>query len=214
LTPAEAAYGQALQQVDAYPAADVGLAKVAAARGDFTGAAGRLEDVAARLPLPATVALLGDVYEALDRPADAAAQYTLVRSIEDINRANGVAIDFELAHFEADHARDPGADPAVAVELARTAVAQRPTVFAEDTMGWALRQAGRAAEALPHAQAAVRLGTADALLWYHLAATEADLGRADDARTDLIRAFAINPGISVRDLTPARSLAARLGLAP
>jgi tetratricopeptide (TPR) repeat protein len=213
LPEAEAAYGQALQQVDAYPAADVGLAKVAAARGDLANAAQRLEDVTARLPLPATVALLGDVYDALGRPADAAAQYALVRSIEDLNRANGVAVDFELAHFEADHARDPGADAATVVDLAQTAVAQRPTVFAEDTLGWALRQAGRPAEALPHARAAVRLGTADALLWYHLAATEADLGQLDAARTDLTRALAVNPAVSVRDLRPARDLAGRLGLA-
>ena len=210
---AEAAYGQALQQVDAYPAADVGLAKVAAARGDLAGAARRLEDVTARLPLPATVALLGDVYEALGRPADAAAQYEVVRSVEQLNQANGVAVDFELAHFEADHAHDAGANPQTAVDLARTALAQRPTVFAEDTMGWALRQAGHPADALPHARAAVRLGTADALLWYHLAATEADLGQLDAAHDHLAKALAVNPAISVRDLHPARDLAARLGLA-
>lgn len=213
LPEAEAAYRQALQQVAGLPAADVGLARVAAARGDLAGAASQLEDVSARLPLPATVALLGDVYQALGRPADAAAQYALVRSIEDLNRANGVGIDFELAHFEADHAHDPGADPQTAVTLATSALAQRPTVFAEDTMGWALRQAGRAAEALPHARAAVRLGTADALLWFHLAATEHDLGQLDNARAHLSRALTINPAVGVRDLGAARDLAARLGLA-
>lgn len=210
---AEAAYGRALSQIDAYPAASVGLARVAAARGDLAGAARRLEEVAARLPLPATVALLGDVYAAAGRAADAEAQYALVRSIEDLNRANGVAVDFELARFEADHARDPGAHPGEVVDLARAALAQRPTVFAEDTLAWALRQAGRADEARPHAEAAVRLGTADALLWYHLAAVEADVGRADLARSHLATALTLNPTLSVRDLPAARDLAARLGLA-
>jgi tetratricopeptide (TPR) repeat protein len=79
-------------------------------------------------------------------------------------------------------------------------------------MGWALRQAGRPDEALPHARAAVRLGTADALLWYHLAATEADVGQLDAAHADLAKALAVNPAISVRDLHAARDLAARLGL--
>jgi tetratricopeptide (TPR) repeat protein len=99
------------------------------------------------------------------------------------------------------------------VDLARAALAQRPTVFAEDTLAWALRQAGRADEARPHAEAAVRLGTADALLWYHLAAVEADVGRADLARSHLATALTLNPTLSVRDLPAARDLAARLGLA-
>lgn len=120
-------------------------------------------------------------------------------------------VDLELARFEADHARDPGADAEAAVCLARAALAQRPTVFAEDTLGWVLRQAGRPAEALPHARAAVRLGTADALLWYHLAAIEADLGALDDARAHLGRALSTNPYLTVRDLPAARELGARLG---
>src|SRR4030095_1182106 len=97
--------------------------------------------------------------------------------IERLNQANGVAVDLELARFEADHARDRGADPRRAVAMARRALAERPTIYASDTLGWALRQAGRPAQALPHARAAVRLGTRDAVLWYHLAAVDADLDR-------------------------------------
>jgi tetratricopeptide (TPR) repeat protein len=212
LAEAEAAYRRALGRADS-PAAQVGLAKVTAARGDLAGAAAQLEEVTTRLPQPAWLALLGDVQAALGRPADAAAQYALVRQVEDLNRANGIAVDFELARFEADHARDPGADGNAAVDMARTALAARPTVFAEDTLGWSLRQAGRPAEALPHAQAAVRLGTADALLWYHLASAESDLGRLDDARSHLATALTTNAALTVRDLPAARELAARLGLA-
>ncbi|HEV2759849.1 MAG TPA: tetratricopeptide repeat protein, partial [Acidimicrobiales bacterium] len=211
LPEAEGAYRRALGRADS-PAAEVGLARVAGARGDLAGAAVLLEEATGRLPQPAWLALLGDVYAALDRPADAAAQYDLVRRVEDLNRANGVAVDLELARFEADHARDPGADAPGAVAMARAALASRPTIFGEDTLAWALRQAGQPAEALVHAQAAVRLGTADALLWYHLAAIEADLGRLDDARTHLTRAVSLNPHLSVRDLPEARDLAARLGV--
>jgi tetratricopeptide (TPR) repeat protein len=212
LPDAERAYHRALQRADS-PAAEVGLARVAAARGDLTAAAVQLEEVTARQPQPAWLALLGDVLAAAGRPAEAAGQYDIVRQVEQLNRANGVAVDLELARFEADHARDPGADAAAAVAMARAAQAVRPTVFADDTLGWALRQAGRPAEALPHAQAAVRLGTADALLWYHLAAIEADLGRLDDAKDHLARALSTNPHLTVRDLPAARDLAARLGLA-
>ncbi len=212
LDAADAAYVRAANNVPGYPAAEVGRAKVAAAHGDLVGAAARLGSVVDRLPLPATVALLGDIDSALHRDADAAAQFGLVRQIEQLNQANGVAVDFELAHFEADHATDPGANPVATVDTARAALAQRPTVFAEDTMGWALRQAGRSDEALAHARAAVRLGTGDALLWWHLARTEADLGMTDDARRDLTTAFSVNQWLSVRDLPPARALAAELGM--
>ena len=212
LTEAEGAYRRALGRADS-PAAEVGLARVAAARGDLPAAVAQLEEVTARLPQPTWLALLGDVQAALGRPAEAAAQYALVRQVEELNRASGVAVDLELARFEADHARDPGADAEAAVGMARAALAVRPTIFAEDTLGWALRQAGRPAEALPHARAAVRLGTADALLWYHLATVESDLGQLDEARGHLATAFSTNPHLTVRDLPVARDLAARLGLA-
>ncbi len=194
------------------PLAEVGLAQVHAARGDLAGAAELLEPAATRLPLPATVALLGDVRAAQGDTDAAAGQYQLVRAIERLNQANGVAVDLELARYEADHARDKGADPARAVAMARRAMAERPTVFAADALGWALRQAGRAREALPHAKAAVRLGTRDALLWYHLAVTEADLGMTAAARRDLATAFAINPYLTVRDRPAALALAGRLNV--
>jgi tetratricopeptide (TPR) repeat protein len=212
LAPAEAAYRRALDGAPGYGLAEVGLARVAAARGDLAGAARLLEPAATRLPLPATVALLGDVRAAMGDTAAATTQYRLVRVMERLNRANGVAVDLELARFEADHARDRGARPGRAVAMARRALAERPTLYAQDTLGWALRQAGRARQALPHALAAVRLGTRDALLWYHLAATEADLGMTAAARRHLAEAFAISPYLTVRDQPAALALAGRLRL--
>ena len=212
LAPAEAAYRRALDARPGDGLAEVGLARVAAARGDLAGAARLLEPAADRLPLPATLALLGDVRAALGDAGAAAARYRLVRVIERLNQANGVAVDLELARFEADHARDRGADPRRAVAMARRALAERPTIYASDTLGWALRQAGRAAQALPHARAAVRLGTRDALLWYHLAAVEADLHMTAAARRHLAEAFAISPYLTVRDRPAALALAGRLRL--
>lgn len=205
LADAETAYRRALGRVPA-PVAKVGLARVAAARGDLAGAATTLEEVTTRLPQPAWLALLGDVQSALGRAPEAAASYDLVRQIEALNREAGVAVDLDLARFEADHASIN------AVPMARSARDVRPNIFADDTLGWALRQAGRPAEALPYAQAAVRLGTTDAILWYHLAAIEADLGRLDDARTHLAQALATNPYLTVRDRPGALALAARLGV--
>jgi len=212
-TRAHAAYSRALSAVDGFAAAEVGLARVAAARGDLEASAAHLEPVVGRQPQPAWVALLGDVYAASGRPADAATHYELVRHLEALNRASGMDVDLELARFEADHARDAGSDAEAAVAMARSAAAARPTIFASDTLGWALRQAGQPQEALAHARDAVRLGTADGTLWYHLAVVEADLGLVEDARVHLARALEVSPFLTVRDLPVARALAAELGLA-
>jgi tetratricopeptide (TPR) repeat protein len=214
LDDADAQYRRTLADEPAYGMAEYGTARVAAARGHLDDAARILSPLVTRLPFPAWVALLGDVEAARGHAAEAARQYDLVRTIEQLNRANGVAVDLEVARFEADHARDPGADAAAVVALARSALAQRPTVYAEDALGWALRQAGRPAEALPHARAAVRLGTAEASLWYHLATVEADLGISAAAAADLGRAFSTNPFLTVRDLPAARTLGAALGVTP
>ncbi|HEX6673951.1 MAG TPA: tetratricopeptide repeat protein [Actinomycetes bacterium] len=217
LGDAEAAYREALAGQPGYGAAEVGVARVAAARGHLAAAARQLDAAAQRLPLPGTVGLLGDVQAALGHHAEAARQYRLVRAIEQLNRANGVAVDLELARFEADHARQPGGDPARAVAMARRARVARPTVYADDALAWALRQAGRAREALPHARAALRLGTRDALLWYHLAAVEADLGMTAPARQHLATALAINPYVTgaagtIGERPAALALAKRLGV--
>jgi tetratricopeptide (TPR) repeat protein len=217
LPAAETAYRRALAVSPGYGPAEVGLGQLAIARGDLAGAARLLDPVARRLPLPGTVALLGDVHARLGQPRAAEEQYRLVRAIEALNRANGVTVDLELARFEASHAHDPGGNPARVVALARTALRQRPTIYAQDTLAWALHADGRSGEALPHARAAVRLGTMDAILWYHLAAIEAAAGQTAPARRHLAKAFGINPYLmnpyaTASDRADAVALARRLGL--
>jgi tetratricopeptide (TPR) repeat protein len=212
LDGAEAAYARSKRNRAEYGPAEFGLARVAAARGDLRDAAALLSKTVTRLPLPATAALLGDVLHASGRPGEAARQYELVRAIEALNRGSGVAIDLELARFEADHLGDPGANLDATIAQAQAALEARPTIFAEDTLGWALRGAGRPSDALPHVLAATRLGTEDALLWYHRAAVEADLGRRADAREHLTKALHLNPHLTVRDLPAAAALAERLGV--
>lgn len=212
LARAEAAYRRASELQPGFGFAEVGLARVTAARGDLDGGVAQLAAVVTRLPFPAWVAWLGDMEQAAGRTREAAEQFELVRQIQALDAANGVDGSLETARFEADHARAPQGQADAAVDGARAAREERPTIFADDTLGWALRQAGRAEEALTYARGAVRLGTADAVLWYHLAATEADLGMLAEARDHLDKALSINPHLTVRDLPDAVALAARLGL--
>ena len=156
---------------------------MAAARGDLRERRRPASQDRDRLPLPATAALLGDVL-ARHRAGPARPPASTSSCAPSSRSTAAVALPsiFELARFEADHLGDPGADLDATIAQAQAALAARPTIFAEDTLGWALRGAGRPADALPHVLAATRLGTEDALLWYHLAAVEADLGRSADAR--------------------------------
>lgn len=212
LDRAEAAYDRVLIVSENDPAARAGLASVAAARGDLDEARTLLESSTRRLPEPGSISLLGDVLAADGDRRGAQVQYERVRSIEELNRSNGIEVDLELAIFEAGRARDDGGRPSDAVDLGRRALAARPTVFAQDALGWALRQAGQPAEALPHAREAVKLGTRHADLWWHLAAIEADLGMKAEAAANLAKAFAMNPYLTVGDLPEARALAQSLGV--
>jgi tetratricopeptide (TPR) repeat protein len=186
--------------------AQLGQARVAAARGDYDSAISALTALTARYPLPAAVSLLGDLQTVTGRGTDAGRSVDLVRTIFTLQRSSGAVVDLESAVFEADHG---GTD---AVELAQAALAERPTVYAADAMTWALVQAGRAADALPYLAQALRLGTADASVHYHAAVAYADTGDAARAATELTQAFAINPWFSFLHRAAATALAARLGV--
>ena len=82
--------------------------------------------------------------------------------------------DVELAHLEADHG-----DRERAVELARAAWAEAPSVRSADALGWALTRAGRPEAGLRWARRALRLGSLDPLFRYHagIAAGERPEGR-------------------------------------
>ena len=159
------------------------------------------------------MALHGDVLSASGDAAGAARQYELVRAIEALNASEGgVSVDLELARFEAAQVGRPGGDASRAIDLATRARAARPTVFADDTLAWALRRSGRAADALPLATAAVRTGIADSTLWWHLAAVQADLGRDDDARSSLATALGFGGPLPLPEQQEAIDLADRLGV--
>jgi tetratricopeptide (TPR) repeat protein len=186
--------------------AQLGQARVDAARGDYDAAVSALTALTARYPLPAAVALLSDLQTVTGRATDAARSVGLVRTIFTLQRSSGAVVDLESAVFEADHG---GAD---AVALSQAALAERPTVYAADAVAWALVQAGRAADALPYVAQALRLGTADASIHYHAAVAYADAGDATRAASELTDAFAINPWFSFLHRADAVALAAQLGV--
>ena len=107
-----------------------------------------------------------------DRNAPPQRQYALVDVIERLLVANGVRTDLETAHFDVDH----GVRLGRALALARQARRARPSIDGDDVLAWALARNGRCAEALPYSRRALRLGTHDALKFFHRGMIERCLG--------------------------------------
>lgn len=192
LAQASAIYTQVLEAKADYPYAVAGMARVQAAQGRTANAVALYQQVIERLPLPEFVIGLGELYASTGRPVDAREQYDLVEVMQQLNAAAGMNVDLELALFYANH----GTDLAAAVAQARTAYAQRPTLYAADILAWALYRHGDYAEAWRYSQEALRLGTRDALLHFHAGMIARKRGDIAAAQTHLQTALQINPYFS------------------
>ncbi len=146
------------------------------------------------IPLPQYVAALGDLYRATGRPALARRQYSLIAAIFRLLNANGVETGVSEALFGADHGTRLG--PA-ALERVRRAHDERPSVERDDAFAWILARNGHCREALHYSQHALRLGTQDALKFFHRGMIERCLGHLRAGRAWLRRALALNPRFSV-----------------
>jgi tetratricopeptide (TPR) repeat protein len=208
LDAADNSYQRAKRDTPDLAIAAVGTARLHAARGDVDAAVNVLDDLLTRAPVPAAAVLLGELHEQRGDQNAARDAYALARAMTALQREQGQIVDLELALFEADHG-----DPSRAVDLARAAHRARPdNVFASDALAWALLRAGQPAAALEHAEAAVRLGTADGLLHYHAAEVFMAAGRAGRARDALTTALA-QPSALVTHREAVEQLASELGVA-
>jgi len=203
IADAEREYRFALRIFPNYPYGLDALASALAARGAYRQAIAVEQQAVTTIPLPQYVAALGDLYRVTGRPALARRQYALIGAIERLLRANGVKTDLEIALFQVDH----GIALRHALDRARLARAERPSIDGDDVLAWALARNGRCAAALPHSRAALGLGTQDALKFFHRGMIERCLGHAAAARTWLRRALALNPHFSLLWAPVARRLA-------
>lgn len=207
LQQAATIYNQVLAAKANYPYALGGKARVEAAQGNTATAIDLYKQITARLPLPEFIIALGELYEATGQPAAARQQYDLVGVIQQLNAAAGMNVDLEMALFAASHGHDANA----AVQQARAAYAERPTIYAADTLAWALYQQGNYQEAWQFSQEALRLNTKDALLHFHAGMIAAKLGDTAAARTHLQTTLAINPHFSALYAPVAQERLAALG---
>ena len=162
LAAARRAYRAALASVPGYVPALAGRARLTAARGDLAGAIAGWKKVTTLLPLPEYAIELGEAELAAGRRAAGRRDLALVDAQRALLAEAGVNSDVEFARFEADHG-----DASQALQLARQAWADAPSVRSADALGWALTRAGRPEAGLRWARRALKLGSLDPTFRYH-----------------------------------------------
>jgi len=153
-----------------------GLAQVAAARGRMHEAVECAKKAQAMAPLVEYSGLLADLYVALGRSADAARELELVDLQAKMEAASGQKGNRAVALIYANHGRRLQE----AVEVAEADLAVRKDVFTWDAYAWALLKAGRVDEAEKASREAMRMGTPDALIYFH--ASKVAEAKGDGAR--------------------------------
>ena len=193
--------------------ADASFVANLAGRARAEAALGRTDEAVAdytraveRVPQLSFVLELGELLESLGQVEQAQRQYQLFTTVEELFVGNGVALDVDAVLFDADHG-----DRRRALEAAGEGIRKRPFLDMHDAYAWALHVNGRHAEARERSQAALALGTRNALFHFHAGMIEEALGDAFAARAHLAEALAINAGFSPRWAPVARQTLDRLG---
>ncbi|MFE3517042.1 tetratricopeptide repeat protein [Streptomyces sp. NPDC059166] len=205
---------EALAQYDAARRTDRGSLTSLAGRARALVALDRADEalvdyrtVTTKLPRPAYVLELGELYESLGLDGDARTQYARLRGLLTQARTSGVDESLTEARFEADHG-----DPEAAVDLMRTAwEGQRRSAAVADTLAWSLHRAGRSEEAMQYAERAVETGVRNASYSYHLGVIESALGQDGPARGHLQDALRTDPRFSPLGAPLAREALDALG---
>ncbi len=189
LDEAQAQYQKAAGAFDGYYLAQAGLGNVYAASGDLDKAIALYTQLTAAPPQTEFVARLGDWYALNGHPAAAQKQYETVTFMAEVEAANAVLTNRQLALFYANHDRHLE----TALALAERELETRGDIYAYDTLAWALYKNGRTAAAAAAMETALAQGTSDALLYYHAGMIFAAQDQTAEAVAMLQKALALNP---------------------
>ena len=186
---AQAQYRAALHDSPHDSAALAGLARVAAGRGVYRAAIASYRQASARAPLPQYAIALGDTYARMGQAARARTQYALADALFSFYAANHIDVAGDVARYDLDHNRDL----TTALRLARREASWRRDIRTMDTLAWALYRNRQYKAALAAETQALRLGTRDAAMYYHMGLIYLAAGDLPSARAYLQGALWQNP---------------------
>ena len=196
---AEKEYDHALYLFPDYHLALAAKARARYAAGDADAAVSFYKQAIERVPLPAYITALGDLYAKLGRADEAKQQYDQVEFIEKMGTYGGT-YSRELALFWADH--DVRLDEALAA--AERERAARNDIYTCDILAWCLYKKGRLDEAKTAMDEAMRLNTNDPRLLYHAGMIALAKDDSTKGAEYLKQALDINPNFEVLQADAAR----------
>jgi len=204
LAPADSAFHRALATLPNDYRALGGLARLAAARREWSAAV----DFGAKAIVvqldPATLGTMSDAYAALGDTAQARS-FAEAMAVSALSQPGAIHRAWGL--FLLDHDRDV---PRVLRE-ARESIRSRRDVYGYDLLAWASYKAGKLGDAQRAAAAALAQRTEDATLLYHAGVIALAAGDSTAARSMLGRALTVNPYFSTPHAARARQALQALG---
>jgi tetratricopeptide (TPR) repeat protein len=208
LEKAEKSYEEALQSFNNHYLAMEHLAEVYTARGDYEKAAALYEKALELNPKPHYYLKLGEVYEKLGRPAKSEELYGNAEARYKEYAESGIkGHSRELVLFYAD--KNVNLDRAL--ELAKGDSDDTEDIYAYDTLAWAYYKTGNLDKAMDSINKSLRLGTKDALLYYHAGVIYHKLGKKEEAAKYFDLVLATNPFFDKEAVNEVRYALSKLG---
>lgn len=190
LEKAERSYEEALQTFKDHYLAVEHLAELYSAKGYYEKAAALYERALELNPKPHFYLELGEVYEKLGRPAKSKELYGKAEARYKEYAESGIkGHSRELVLFYAE--KNINLDRAL--ELAKGDSEDTEDIYAYDTLAWAYYKVGNFDKAKDAMSKALRLGTRDAVLYYHAGVILHKLGKKEEAKKYFDLVLATNP---------------------
>lgn len=197
---AERAYRDAIDTFPALHSAYAGLGSVQAAQGKPAEAVESYQHAQSITPMVQYAGALHDLYAVLGKKAEAQQQADLLDVVAKLEEAARQPANRTLALLYANQDRNLKR----ALELARADFEIRQDVYTNDALAWALFKNGRLEEARHASEQALKLGTPEAMFYYHAGMIAAAQGDRAAARAWLAKALKLNPGFDIRQAVLAR----------
>ncbi|MEH1765667.1 MAG: hypothetical protein V7L27_01095 [Nostoc sp.] len=201
----EQRYREAFDLFPRHIAAFTGLARLYAAQHRWQDVLNIANQGIELMPLVETLGYKADAQVALGDQEGAAETEDLIGVVAYLSKVKGI-YDRAMAVYYTEH----GIHLPEALQIARSEVAVRDDVYAEDTLAWAAAANGEWEEAQRAAQRATRFGTEDALLQFHAGMIAFHLGKRQEAIKRLTQAVSLNPQFHHKYADEARQVASLL----